>query len=119
MAAEGRAHVAHHQIGAGVGVVETAQTTWSKYILELGCIQAKEGHGFLAAVAVAEVDAEVLHELVVHHRLWRADGAVEEGLQARSADVVYAGQAQHVELVEGQGGLHRPQGLDLAAHADR
>ena len=70
------------------------------------------------AVAVAEVDAEILHELVVHHRGRRSAGALQEGLQAGAADVVDAGQPEHVELVEGQAGLDGPQGLDLAAHPD-
>jgi hypothetical protein len=63
-------HVAHHQVGAGVGVVEAAQAAGGEHVLELGGIEPEEGHRFGAAVAVAEVDAEILHELVVHHRAW-------------------------------------------------
>ena len=67
---------------------------------------------------MAEVNAEVLHEFVVHHRGRRAAGTFQKGLQTCSAHVVYAGQPEHVELIEGQAGLHRPQRLNLTAHAD-
>ena len=65
---------------------------------------------------MAEMDAEILHELVVHHRCRRAAGALQECLQSVAADVVHAGQTQHIELLQGQGGLHRAKGLDLAAN---
>ena len=67
---------------------------------------------------MAEMDAEILHELVVHHRCRRAAGTLQERLQSVAADVVNAGQTQYVELLQGQGGLHRAERLDLAAHAN-
>ena len=52
----------------------------------------------------------------MHHRFRRAAGAFQERLQSIAADVVHAGQTQHIELLQGQGGLHRTKRLDLAAN---
>ena len=67
---------------------------------------------------MAEVDAEILHELVMNHRIGRAAGAVQEGLQTLATHVVDTGQTEHIELLKRKGGLNGPQGLHLATHAD-
>ena len=118
LATEFGTHVAHHQVRAGIGVVEAAQTAGGKHILEGGGVQAEEGHRLRAAVGMAEVDAEILHELVMDHRIGRAAGAVQEGLQTLATHVVDTGQTQHIELIESKGGFHGAQSLHLATHAD-
>ena len=61
-------HVADHQIGSGVGVIEATQATGSENILEPWCIEPEKWHRFRTAIAVAEMDAEILHEFIVNHR---------------------------------------------------
>ena len=67
---------------------------------------------------MAEVDAEILHELVMNHSIGRAAGAVQESLQTLATHVVDTRQTEHVQLLERKGGLNGPQGLHLTTHAD-
>ena len=70
------------------------------------------------AVLVAQVDAEILHELVVDDCVRRRRGDMEEAHQVGVGGVVGAGQPDDVELFQAQLGLQGAQGVDLAAHAD-